>query len=87
VSLTPEALYLQLGSLAAWSLKCPTSLTDRSPDPDFYRKSLKPAAERWAQADIEDAGRTRSPHWRRQALHCDCGAEDASKWIEPGLEV
>jgi DNA invertase Pin-like site-specific DNA recombinase len=25
-----------------------------------------------AAADIEDAGRTRSPHWRRQAVYGDC---------------
>jgi DNA invertase Pin-like site-specific DNA recombinase len=34
-----------------------------------------------AAADIEDAGRTRSSHWRRQAVHGDCGPEDASRRI------
>src|SRR5262249_57052477 len=34
-----------------------------------------------AAADIEDAGRTRSPHWRGEAIHRDCSAEDASRRI------
>src|SRR5207248_9750214 len=40
-----------------------------------------------AAADIEDARRARSPHGRRQALHCDCGAEDAGKRIEAGPDL
>jgi len=34
-----------------------------------------------AAANIEDACRARAPHWRRQALHCGCGAEDAARRI------
>src|SRR5262245_5752045 len=40
-----------------------------------------------AAADIEDARRARAPHWRRQALHCDCGAEDAARRIEAGPDL
>jgi hypothetical protein len=36
-----------------------------------------------AAADIKDARRAWASHWRRQTLHCDCGAEDASR-IEAG---
>jgi DNA invertase Pin-like site-specific DNA recombinase len=35
------------------------------------RQSLRP--------DIKNACLARSSHWRGQALHCDCGAEDAAK--------
>src|SRR5262249_62377107 len=38
-----------------------------------------------AAGNIEDARRARSSHGRRQALHCDCGAEDASRRIGAGL--
>src|SRR5262245_5699386 len=34
-----------------------------------------------AASDIEDVGHARTPHGRWQALHCDCGAEDASRRI------
>jgi Resolvase, N terminal domain len=40
-----------------------------------------------AAADSEDARRARSPHWRRQAVHGDGGAEDAARRIgtaDPG---
>ena len=40
-----------------------------------------------AAADIEDARRARSCHGRRQALHCDCGAEDAARRIEVGPDL
>src|SRR5437868_4111072 len=35
-----------------------------------------------AAADIKDTRGAWAPHWRRQALHCDCGAEDAARRIE-----
>jgi len=42
---------------------------------------VPPAADVVDAADIEDARRARSPHWRRQAVHGDGGAEDAARRI------
>jgi hypothetical protein len=38
-------------------------------------------------ADRNDERRARASHGRRQALHCDCGAEDAARRIEAGPDL
>src|SRR5215831_9478561 len=35
-----------------------------------------------AAADLEDARRARTLHGRRQAVYCDGGPENASRWID-----
>jgi hypothetical protein len=44
---------------------------------DTFNVTPSAVATAIAAADIKDARRARSPHGRRQALHCDCGSEDA----------